>query len=43
MNTWMEQTLAWRHSEDLKTYNIYEKNGKIFVKDMIDNFILILV
>jgi nitrite reductase/ring-hydroxylating ferredoxin subunit len=33
-DTWMEQTLAWRHSEDLKTFDIYEKNGKIFV--MID-------
>jgi len=29
---WMEQTLAWRHSDDLKTYNIYEENGKILIK-----------
>jgi nitrite reductase/ring-hydroxylating ferredoxin subunit len=29
---WMEQTLAWRHSGDLKTYNIYEKNGKILIE-----------
>ena len=31
-DTWMEQTLAWRHSDDLKTYKIYQENRKILVE-----------
>ncbi len=30
--TWMEQTSAWRHSGDLKTFNIYEEDGKILIE-----------
>ena len=29
---WMEQTKAWRYSDDLKTYNVQEKNGKIMIE-----------
>jgi nitrite reductase/ring-hydroxylating ferredoxin subunit len=29
---WVEQTSAWRHSDDLKTYNIYEEDGKILIE-----------
>jgi nitrite reductase/ring-hydroxylating ferredoxin subunit len=30
-DTWKEQTSAWRHSDDLKIYKIYEENGKILI------------
>ena len=29
---WMEQTPAWRYSDNLKKYDIYEENGKIFIE-----------
>jgi nitrite reductase/ring-hydroxylating ferredoxin subunit len=29
---WKEQTPAWRYSGDLKTYNLYEKDGKILIE-----------
>jgi len=28
---WMEQTSAWRYSDNLKIYDIYEESGKIFI------------
>jgi nitrite reductase/ring-hydroxylating ferredoxin subunit len=31
-DTWKEQTPAWRYSDDLKTYNLYEKDGKILIE-----------
>ncbi len=31
-DTWIEQTEEWRYSDDLTTYKIYEKDGKIFVE-----------
>jgi hypothetical protein len=31
-DTWKEQTLAWRYSGDLKTYDPYEKDGKILIE-----------
>ena len=31
-DTWREQTSAWRYSDDLKIYSIYEENGEILVK-----------
>ncbi len=29
---WMEQTDEWRYSDDLTTYRVYEKEGKIMVE-----------
>ena len=31
-DTWKEQTMAWRYSGDLKTYNPYEEDGKILIE-----------
>ena len=31
-DTWREQTSAWRYSDDLKIYSVYEENGEILVK-----------
>ncbi len=31
-DAWMEQTSSWRHSDDLKTYKVYEEKGKILVE-----------
>lgn len=30
--TWIEQNAKWRYSDDLKTYRIYEKEGRIFIE-----------
>jgi hypothetical protein len=30
-DTWKEQASAWRYSDNLKTYKIYEENGKILI------------
>jgi len=30
-DTWREQVSAWRYSDNLKIYNIYEENGKIMI------------